>query len=438
MKRHLFLVIALLLACPHIVVSAANVQAAKGKACELRVGASKVNITPPDAMFPFDAWHEAHPYTAVHDSLYARAVVMDDGTRRAVLVVLDEVSVPEPAATIKAVAEAAGVAQQNVMISVSHTHSTLHPNGEDPRLQLVINRIRSGAVAAVRKAVGSLQAAKVSFARSRAYVNINNGEAEQRNGQYSVTAFSDKTLDVVRFVSSNGSPIALILNYPTHAEVMFRSVSRDGGYEVSGDLPGRTSALLEGVGGANGIGAPVVLATAGAEGDQQPLLTSRQRTSTMGFIDQGSGGWAILDALAHRLADAVNEAVETMPEGNGNVSVAAMGGEAIVPGQHRHQNRETGEIVDEPSDDVHIPVGRIKVGDIVLAGVGADLASSVGVAVRSASPAPQTMLITCTAGAVGYILPDAMYEHYTHAVFGSKVRKGFAEKAISSALYKEW
>lgn len=437
MKRlFMFVLLLALVSTTTISLAMSTNKTSANKKMQLKVGAARQNITPPNAMFPFDALHEACPYTAVHDSLYARAIVMDNGKQRAVLVELDEVQVPEPLATRKAVAVAAGVPESNVIICVSHTHSTLHPNGEDKRLQPVIDRIRTGAVEATRQAVASLQPATISFARTKAFVNINNGEAEQSTGQYSNTAFSDKTLDIVRFSSMSDKPIALVVNYPTHAEVMFRSISYNGGYEVSGDLPGRTAYILEQANGTNGNGAPVVLTTAGAEADQQPLLTSRQRTTTMGYIDQGVGGWAIVDALAHRLTDAINEAVQTMAKGKSDVAIETMSTEAIVPGQHRHQNRETGEITDEASDDVHIPISRITVDDIAFAGVGADLASSVGVDIRNASPIANTMLITCTAGAVGYILPDAMYDHYTHAVFGSRVRKGYSTKAIIDAFAK--
>lgn len=201
MKRLLMFVLLLALVSTSNITLAMSTKKTEIKKTQLKVGAARQNITPPNAMFPFDALHEACPYTAVHDSLYARAIVMDNGEQRAVLVEIDEVQVPEPLATRKAVAVAAGVSESNVIICVSHTHSTLHPNGEDKRLQQVIDRIRTGAVEATRQAVASLQPATISFARTKAFVNINNGEAEQSAGQYSNTAFSDKTLDIVRFSS---------------------------------------------------------------------------------------------------------------------------------------------------------------------------------------------------------------------------------------------
>ncbi len=395
----------------------------------LMVGAAKADITPDASLFPFLAQHEDYPYTGIHDSLYARAIVMDNGVKRAVLLELDEVSVPEGKTFCRKIAKAAGVNADDIIACVSHTHSTLHPNGQDDRLQGNIDKIIGQSIAAVKAAAARLEPARVSFARTKAYVNINNGEVVQSRGQYSNEAYSDKTLDIVRFTRTDGSLISLVLNYSTHAEVMFRSISKGGGYEITGDLPGRTAQLLE----VQHKGA-IVLTTTGAEGDQQPLFTSRQRTSTQGFVDQGEGGWTLVDAQARRIVDAVNEATETMPAGEDVVTLITKATEAVVPGQHRHQNRETNTIIDEPDKDVHIAVNQIYLNDIVFCGVAADIAAVIGVAVRNASGVKHTMLITNTAGSVGYVLPDEMYKNYTHAVYGSRIRPGYAQQAIINAI----
>lgn len=406
--------------------SLATASGAKG---QLRVGVGKANITPPATMFPFQCLHESYPHTGIHDSLYARAIVMDNGDKRAVVVELDEVAVPDADHFLEAVARAAKVSTADVLLCVSHTHSTLHPSKEDKRLQPVIDLIEQQTIKAVQSAASNLQSASISFGRTQSYVNVNNGEVVQSKGQFNEKAFSDKTLDIIRFTRPDNRTMALIVNYPTHAEVMFRSVSKDNGFEITGDLPGRVAQLLETSGDK-----PVVLTTAGAEGDQQPVFTSRQRTSSMGYVDQGAGGWSIVDVLAHRLVDDVNEALAVMPTGESRVSLSTLRTEAVVPGQHRHRKGTDGPVIDEPADDVHIPINRINIGDIEIVGVGADLASKIGVAVRNASPVKNTMLITSTAGSVGYVLSDEAYKHYTHGVFGSKVRAGYAQEAIKQAL----
>lgn len=116
---------------------------------QLTIGIGKANITPPASMFPFHCYHEDYSHTGIHDSLYARVIVMDNGHKRAVLAELDEVAVPDAQNLLAKVAEAAKVNKDDVILCVSHTHSTLHPNGEDKRLQPVIDRIESQTVKAV-------------------------------------------------------------------------------------------------------------------------------------------------------------------------------------------------------------------------------------------------------------------------------------------------
>ncbi|MGI6222769.1 MAG: hypothetical protein ACOYJG_04105 [Prevotella sp.] len=395
----------------------------------LMAGAAQGDITPPGSLFPFQAQHESHPYTGIHDSLFVRALVMEADGQRAVLMELDEVAIPEADSLRQLVARAANTTANHVMMTVSHTHSTLHPSRSDARLQSDIDKIISNSVKAVREAASHLEPVSVAFARTKAYVNVNNGEVVQSKGQYYDDAFSDKTLDVVRFLRRDSSVLALIVNYATHAEVMFRSVTRDNGYEITGDLPGRVAQLLE-----SQYPGSVVLTTPSAEADQQPLFTSRQRTETQGTVDQGIGGWNVIDVQARRITDAVNVAVGKMGAGDAKVQLQIDNTEAVVPGAHRHRMRHSGRMVDEDAPDVHIPLMQIRLGDITFRGVGADIASEMGVTFRDASPAKHTMLISCINNSAGYVLSDETYRHYTHGVMASRIKPGYAQQAISSAF----
>jgi neutral ceramidase len=395
----------------------------------LKAGTARENITPPASLFPFLAAHEEHPYTGIHDSLYVRALVMEADGQRAVLMELDEVAIPDADSLRQLVAQAAGTTASHVMMTVNHTHSTLHPHGGDSKVKPDIDKIFANSVKAAREAASHLEPVSVAFARTQAYANVNNGEVEQSKGQYANDAFSDKTLDVVRFQRRDSSVLALVVNYATHAEVMFRSVTRDGGYEITGDLPGRVASLLE-----SQYAGSVVLTTPSAEGDQQPLFTSKQRTETQGTVDQGVGGWSIVDVQARRIVDAVNVAVGKMGAGETNTALQVDQAEAVVPGAHRHRMSRSGRMIDESAPDVHISLMQIRLGDIAFRGVGADLASEMGVAAREASATKNTMLISCINNSVGYVLSDETYRHYTHGVMGSPVKPGYARQAILSAF----
>lgn len=386
-----------------------------------KAGAAKGDITP-EVTFPYNAPHEQHPYTGVHDSLFVRVVVMENGQKRAVLVELDETSVPEPERMQQTVADVAGVTPDDVIICVSHTHSTLHPGKDTPKMN---EKIISSTEQVVRQAMERLTPARIAFGRTKAYANVNNGELAGSRRQYDDEAFSDKTLDIIRLSATDGKNIALILNYSTHAEVMFRSVTKDGGYEVSGDLPGRVAAILEGM----DSGAPVVLTTTGAEGDQQPMFTAKQRTSSQGIIDQGEKGWAVMDVLARRIVDATLEKMAGMNDEQAT-TIETLTGNASVPGQNYHHNWQTGENHLQETANVNIPLRQFTIGQIAIQGVGADLASEIGVNIRNASPWSNTMLITNTVGSIGYVLSDKAYENPGHGVFGSKVKPGHAQDSI--------
>jgi uncharacterized protein YggU (UPF0235/DUF167 family) len=229
-------------------------------------------------------------FDAMHGLLYLEPNssfnVIDDGTQRVALVSLEVTAVPEANELVKAIANQIHIPQANVMVAATHTHSVPlfsysgeHPN---PREVEEIDLLRRGALSAVTEANEHLLPSHVAFARGKGWVNINNGEQAGSKTGYDSLGPSDKTLDVVRFETLSGAPIAMLVNYSTHAEVMFRSITKDGGYEVSGDLPGAVSHILE----TTPRTAPVVLFTAGAEADQLPLFKSLQNGGPLLAADE--------------------------------------------------------------------------------------------------------------------------------------------------------
>lgn len=406
-----------------------TVTAIASVAGNFNVGAAKADITPAASLFPFYSSHESYPYVGVHDSLFVRAVVMDDKNVRNIVIELDETSVPDAEQWIDEIVKAANTKRQNIIITVSHTHSTLHPDSHNPKLKEHAIFMKEQTLKAVQEAISHIQPAKISFGRTKTYVNVNNGESSINLGQYDNNAYSDKTLDIIRFTTVRNKPIAIILNYSTHAEVMFRSLSNPKGYEISGDLPGRVAQILEN----KDNGAPVVLTTPGAEGDQQPLFTSKQKTTRQGIVDQGAGGWNIVDILARRIVDAALEKIETMKD---EIDAKLYGNATTisVPGQSYSHNWQTGENHLQETGDVTIPIFMMQMGDITIEAIGADLASRIGTNVRNAATSKNTMVITNIGGSVGYILEDSAYKSIGHGVFGSKVKPGYAEKAIISGF----
>lgn len=400
---------------------------------ELRAGAAKVSITPPASDFPFTAGREK-PMVGIHDDVYARALVLDDGAKRIALVMLEATTVVEPEAVVSRVARELGVPESQIMVAATHTHNVLstsyHGGTPAPVHARDIERMKQGAVMSVRQAAAALQPARIASGRGEAWMNVNNGErlgsgkAADHNGP------SDKSLDVIRVQTAAGAPLALVVNYAQHAEVMFRSVTKNGGYEISGDFPGAMSQLLE----AKGDVAPVVLFTAGAEGDQLSLFKSLQPAGRLPEADEGAAGWALLNVQARRVAESALDVIASMPAGQTQARLAAATGVATCPGQRMRRDNQTGKISVEEKPPVNIPLSMLRINDIVLAGVAGDVGTEIAMAFKKASPLAHSTMVSMTAGAVGYILPDSMYEHPGHGVFGSPLKQGCAQKAIVDGL----
>jgi hypothetical protein len=409
---------------------------------DLRVGVGKVSITPAPADFPFapsdtpslNTGPGERSFTGVHDDIYARALVLDDGTKRMALIVLETTAVPAADDLVKAVASQTGIPAENIMVTATHTHSVplFSYAGGPPsaREAKEIERLKQGAVDAVRKADSDMQTAQVAFGRGQGWVNVNNGEQSGSKAGYDLQGPSDKSLDVIRFTTPQGTPIALLVNYASHAEVMFRSVTRDNGYEVSGDLPGAVSRILE----AQPDGAPVVLFTPGAEADQLTLFKSLQYPGRLPAADEGAAGWALLNVQARRLAISVLDVTATLKPEETPAILDIASGSATCPGQQIRIDRQTGQISAEDKPPVIIPLSMIRLNDIVLAGVGGDVASEIGAHFKSSSPMPHSTFLSMTGASVGYIFADASYAHPGHGLTKSLLRQGCAEPSIIKGL----
>jgi hypothetical protein len=409
------------------------------KAGELRAGASRVPITPLEREFPYQEGGE-RPFVGIHDDVYTRALVLDDGVNRTAIVSIEVTAIPDAAQIVKEVARAAGVPETRIMVAATHTHNVplvFFHSPEPNRIQKQeIDRIHQSAVQAVHDAISHLESARIAFASGEAWVNVNNGEQAGLKTGYDPKGPSEKTLDVVRVERVSGEPLALMVNYAAHAEVMFRSATKDGGYEVSGDLPGAVSRMLEG----SGAGAPVVLYLSGAEGDQLTVYKSLHPEGQLPAKDEGAAGWGLLAAQSYRLGAAVLDVVRGMPQGSSTATIRAESSSVSCPGQRLRVDNQTGKATAQDTPPATIPLTLIRINDIAIAGIGGDVASDIGRAIRLSTPAPHTVVTTMLAGAVGYILSDASYDRPGHGLAGSPLKAGCAERALVdgfSALAKK-
>ncbi len=442
---------------------------APSKAQTLRVGAARIDITP--------AADPANPPSGkyAHERLYLRAIVLDNGAARTALVGADQGMLMENiwAAAAKQIAAELNCPVENIMLSVTHTHSAWGPGDQpfrrpgqtgppptpDPNAPPppIVGQILD----AVRQAKAKLQPARVGFGTGLSYLNVSRDNIDAATHLWTqapnLNGLSDKTVAVLKFESLEGAPIAVFMTYAMHPVNGFLSNI------ISADFCGAASRHIE-----QAYGDKLVAVFAqGASGDQNPLylrastnvMASRYgATITGGVMTREPVEAPLRDAkVESRKADPrVLDAMEKVMESEGVLlgeevirvmsnttrldpapAISAAQTTITCPGRNRLDNvREGTPGKYEDGEPVQIRLGVIRIGNIAVASVDAEIYTAIGLKFKAASPLADTMLVTIANGRAnsGYVPNDTSFGAYTFQVLGSRLKPGCAEDGIVNGL----
>ena len=453
-----------------IVLVATSAFSQEGGARRLRAGAHKVDFTPNETELRIST-------DSIRDRLFARAIVVDDGSTCAVLVGIDLGAAGNQIVddAIPRVSKATGCSPQSVIISATHTHSsnTQGLGQGAPAGKTVADAI----VEAVTVARAKLAPARVGYGRTMVDLNVNrdlfNRKLEWRQ-EPNPDGPSDKTLAVVEFLGQDNVPIGVYMNYAMHPINFYLSGV------ISADFPGEASHYIEELFGDR----TVAVFSQGASGDQNPrdfrspTLIMSQRTAlasdrgpfiqrigstpapdasaARGFNPQQASSErtaipaANLDAYRKVLArtgDYVrmlgwmlgSSAVRVMRESIEPLDAARIwaGQETFAcPGRMRldadNPARENVFPGYKDGPDVNLKVGLLRLGDINFVTVNGEAYSQIGMRLKDEAPAAKTIMVTLANGSAnsGYIYSDNAYSHLTFQVIGSRLKPGCAEGQI--------
>jgi len=221
---------------------------------KLKAGLAKADITP-DVQGPTPVWIAGYGQnrraTGVHDPLYCRAAVLDDGERKVALACVDLVGLQYPEVQ-RIRAQLADFAY--VMVSSSHNHEgpdvvglwgpTPVTSGVDPKY---IDRVVEQTVQAIRAAEQAAQPVSARYGTSR-------DESLLKDGRLP-TVF-DGVLRALRFDDAQGKPAGLVVQWNCHPEALGPKNT-----EITADFLWSTAAELE-----KKYGCPVVLLTGAVGG----------------------------------------------------------------------------------------------------------------------------------------------------------------------------
>jgi hypothetical protein len=252
---------------------------------ELQAGAAAVCITPPVGVALAGYSGRAGNSTGIHDDLYGKALVLDDGQSPLAIVTLDLIGLDDQAVQqIRArVAEQTGIPAAHVMVAASHTHSGPMPAVAEnpyqrPRLSSwtpdedwtrTLLKSLSGAVAA---AWHRRQPAKMGIGGGELH-----GLAYNRRRFDSGGMPTDPSVGVLLVTDADDRPLAVLYSYACHPVTL-----RESNLLISADYPGVASRLIE-----QTFPGAVALFANGCCGDQDPrhaFWGSYEGTSQAGLM----------------------------------------------------------------------------------------------------------------------------------------------------------
>lgn len=202
-----------------------------------RAGAATSNITPDlgssiiGGFQPFSATH-------VHDELYARCLVLDDGTTKLALVVCDLLGLHRSVSVEarRLIQSATGIPPGNVMISATHTHSAASALGKDILAsevplsdyeRFVARRIADG----VQRALNLARPAQVAFCTAEAPEHLFNRRWLMREGTVPINPFGK--VDKVKMNPQAGSPDLVEPAGPIDPTISIIALREPGGRLIS-------------------------------------------------------------------------------------------------------------------------------------------------------------------------------------------------------------
>ncbi len=226
---------------------------------EFKLGASKIRMTPPVGSIIGDSYG-IRVSEGVHDELYIKTLVFEQGDEKVAFITLDVVSLPHLLVmkSRQLIFQQTGIAVNNIILNATHAHAGPQMNplfwdvvGGSAKLksqeythklpELIAASVKSAVskIQPVRVSVGSVQENTISF--NRRYL-MKDGTFKTNPGKSNPNIVRpagpiDPALSIVYFESLDKKPVAILVNFALHVAVV-------GGNHFSSDFPGVMSDLI--------------------------------------------------------------------------------------------------------------------------------------------------------------------------------------------------
>lgn len=395
-----------------------------------RAAVSKVDITPDNAQQLLG--YGARKSTGIHDRIYHRVAVMDDGKTRFVLVSSDicVISPTEYDVVAERLKKELGIAPENFWWCLTHTHSApeLGPPGLPEAFmpgrythqwdKQYTAETEQKLVDAVADALKRLEPAKLAVGWGHANANINRRARDGKGKTYlglNPDLPVDRRIGMLRLDKADDTPMAIIANYAMHGTVIGGQctlISGDAQGIVSEYVEKETGAMMLYINGAAGNIAPIYSTQPGPERlkEFEPLLGDR-------IIEANAKMKHSTQEVALKLGSTVLET----PRREGLNWPEYMNGYT--------QKSPTGEWM------VKMPIRFLRINrDVAIWTAPVELFCEVSNEVRARSHFPYTFYYGYTNGWLGYLMTDEEIPFGGYETTVTPFKPGAAQNLIEHVM----
>lgn len=422
----------------------ALVSSASAAEKQLLAGAATSNITPPLGELIVGGWQPI-PARHIHDELYARCLVLDDGSTRLAIVLCDNVGIPEEVfdGAKQLVEEATGIPAANQLMAATHTHSATTARGKSKLIKqseltgyqtFLTQRIADG----VQRAVNQLEPAQIGWGRTEEPSEVFNRRWFMTDAAQLTNPFGgvdrvrmnpprgssaldrqagpvDPEICFISVKSKDGRPISLLANYSLH----YVGGVRSG--DVSGDYFGYFAKYIK-----DKLGAA----------DQQPAFVGILSNGTSGDVNnidftqkspKRYASYEKMQEVAEKVASKVAEehaqiefqewvplaaaatklplkARKPTPEMRKHFEEIEARSKDDSSGHRREQiYADRIERLKDAPDVVEIPMQVLKIGDLGITAIPFETFAETGLEIKDRSPFMEAFTIELANGSFGYL-----------------------------------
>lgn len=419
-----------------LIVVACCTGANEACAAELKAGVARIDLTPPlDMNCPLGGYGErmSRPAQGVHDRIFAKALVLSDGTQKFALVTADVLGFPPPVKpTLAGRLEDADWSANQIMLLASHSHTSIEMNAINPannfdlpQIGIYNPRVFDFVLEKLEQLIRDAESQLVPVSIGTSSIEIE-GWNRNRRGSEAI----DKELTVTRVDTTDGKPLAVLVNFTAHPTFM-------SGEDMlfSAGWPGHLQRTLESLIG-DGVTA---MYYNGAEGDQSPVgrpdagPSHWERAERFGR-DLGIVAWKQWRQTSTRPDVAFNSHRETisLPErswhpdfmktGGAEYGLSEDGLQQMLPRLFPHE----------------VDMVSLRVGDLVIVGIPGEMAAALGMQIKADTEritgAPNATIGGLADVWVSYILPADEYRRGGYESSVSFYGETLGETIVSGAL----